>query len=70
MIHVFFLSYGVFSLQFSKYVMVVLTMKLTVKLDEAQSLIEEPPEFPKYSTGIMNLAKQYSQATRPKVVLL
>jgi hypothetical protein len=44
-----------------------LKIKLTNK--EIQSLLELPvPEFPKYTTQLINLASQNAQATRPKVV--
>ena len=44
-------------------------MKITITNKEIQSLLELPtPEFPKYTTQLINLASQNAQATRPKVV--
>lgn len=43
--------------------------KVKIYNDEIQELIVgEVPEFPKYTTQLMNLANQNSQGTRPKVV--
>ncbi len=44
-------------------------MEFKIKIEEIRRLMEiESPEFPKYTTQIMNLANQNAQATRPKVV--
>lgn len=44
-------------------------MKIKITNKEIQSLLELPvPEFPKYTTQLINLASQNAQATRPKVV--
>ncbi|MFB6282867.1 MAG: MjaI family restriction endonuclease [Halobacteria archaeon] len=46
-------------------------MAKTIKLDEDERerlVAEIDPEFPKYTTQIMNTANQNAQATRPKVV--
>jgi len=44
-------------------------MEFKIKVEEIRRLMEiESPEFPKYSTQILNLANQNAQATRPKVV--
>lgn len=43
--------------------------KIKIKNDElVQNIIENIPDFPKYTTQLMNLASQNAQATRPKVV--
>jgi hypothetical protein len=45
----------------------VRTIKLTE--EEREKLVAEiDPEFPKYTTQIMNTANQNAQATRPRVV--
>ncbi len=44
-------------------------MEFKIKVEEIQRLMEiESPDFPKYTTQILNLANQNAQATRPKVV--
>jgi hypothetical protein len=44
-------------------------LKIKITNKEIQSLLELPvPEFPKYTTQLINLASQNAQATRPKVV--
>ncbi|MDZ7363482.1 MAG: MjaI family restriction endonuclease [candidate division KSB1 bacterium] len=44
-------------------------MKIKITNEEIQPLLELPvPEFPKYTTQLINLASQNAQATRPKVV--
>lgn len=44
-------------------------MQLKLKNDRiTKDLIGETPEFPKYTTQIMNLANQNAQGTRPRVV--
>ncbi len=44
-------------------------MKITISSDELRAYLSaEPPEFPKYTTQLINLANQNAQGTRPKVV--
>jgi ribosomal protein S19 len=44
-------------------------MILKLTSEEIRELLENPaPEFPKYTTQLINLANQNSQATRPNVV--
>jgi len=44
-------------------------MEFKIKVEEIRRLMEiESPDFPKYTTQILNLANQNAQATRPKVV--
>jgi len=44
-------------------------LKIKITNKEIQSLLELPvPEFPKYTTQLINLASQNAQATRPRVV--
>ena len=44
-------------------------MKIKLKNDDVRKLLDiETPEFPKYVSPIINLANQYAQGTRPKVV--
>lgn len=44
-------------------------MKLKIKLEEARELLTgEDYDYPKYTTQLMNLANQNSQATRPRNV--
>jgi len=44
-------------------------MKIKLKNDDVRKLLDiETPEFPKYVAPIINLANQYAQGTRPKVV--
>lgn len=44
-------------------------MKIRIKGRDIQKLLLAPePDFPKYTTQIMNLANKNSQGTRPKVV--
>jgi hypothetical protein len=46
-----------------------MSKKVKVKYDEIKDVeIGEVPEFPKYTTQILNLANQNSQGTRPRVV--
>ena len=43
--------------------------KIKLKNDEIKKLLAvESPDFPKYSTQILNLANKNAQGTRPKVV--
>ena len=44
-------------------------MKIKLSNDDLRRLLDiETPEFPKYTTQIINLANQNAQGTRPKVV--
>lgn len=44
-------------------------MKLKLRNEDVRRLLDiETPEFPKYVAPIINLANQYAQGTRPKVV--
>lgn len=44
-------------------------MKLTIKNEELLELNESStPQFPKYTSQLINLANQNAQVTRPKVV--
>lgn len=44
-------------------------MKIKISLEELRKYLEiEPVEFPKYTAPIINLANQYAQGTRPKIV--
>jgi len=44
-------------------------LRFKISSREIQALLELPaPEFPKYTTQLVNLASQNAQATRPKVV--
>lgn len=44
-------------------------MKLKISNAELRKYLNiNPPSFPKYSTSIINLANQFAQGTRPKVV--
>jgi hypothetical protein len=44
-------------------------MKLKITVDEIRKYLDiETPEFPKYVAPLINLANQYAQGTRPKVV--
>jgi len=44
-------------------------MEIKIKNEEIRKLMNiESPEFPKYTTQILNLANQNAQATRPNVV--
>ena len=43
------------------------TIKLTEE-EREQLVAEIDPEFPKYTTQVMNTANQNSQGTRPRVV--
>lgn len=44
-------------------------MKIKIKNEEIKELLNiDTPEFPKYTTQIINLANQNAQGTRPKVV--
>jgi len=44
-------------------------MKIKIKNEEIRKHLNiETPDFPKYSTQILNLANQNAQGTRPEVV--
>jgi len=44
-------------------------MKVKITVDEIRKYLDiETPEFPKYISPLINLANQYAQGTRPKVV--
>ena len=44
-------------------------MKFKIKNDELQiDMTGDKPEFPKYTTQIINLANQNAQGTRPNIV--
>jgi len=44
-------------------------VKIKITIDEIRKYLEiETPEFPKYVAPLINLANQYAQGTRPKVV--
>ena len=44
-------------------------MKVKISIKEIRRYLEiEPPDFPKYVAPLLNLANQYAQGTRPKVV--
>lgn len=44
-------------------------MKIKITLEEIRKYLDiETPEFPKYVAPLINLANQYAQGTRPKVV--
>ena len=46
-----------------------MSKKVKIKFDEIKNTeIGEAPEFPKYTTQLLNLANQNSQGTRPRVV--
>lgn len=46
-----------------------MSTKLKIKNEEIKEIVAgELPEFPKYTTQLMNLANQNAQGTRPKVV--
>jgi len=46
-----------------------MSTKVKIKYDEIQDIVVgEVPDYPKYTTQILNLANQNSQGTRPKVV--
>jgi len=46
-----------------------MSTKVKIYNDEIKDVvIGEVPDFPKYTTQILNLANQNSQGTRPKVV--
>lgn len=46
-----------------------MSTKIKIYNDEIQDIvIGEVPDFPKYTTQILNLANQNAQGTRPKVV--
>jgi len=43
--------------------------KIKIKYSEIQDIVVgEVPEYPKYTTQLLNLANQNAQGTRPKVV--
>ncbi|MEO0165176.1 MAG: MjaI family restriction endonuclease [candidate division WOR-3 bacterium] len=44
-------------------------MKIKITIDEIRRYLDiETPEFPKYVAPLINLANQYAQGTRPRVV--
>lgn len=44
-------------------------MKIKINADEIRRFLDiETPEFPKYAAPLINLANQYAQGTRPKIV--
>ena len=44
-------------------------MKIRISIDEVRTYLDiETPEFPKYVAPLINLANQYAQGTRPKIV--
>lgn len=44
-------------------------MKIKITIEEIRKYLDiETPEFPKYVASLINLANQYAQGTRPKVV--
>ncbi|MGC9060308.1 MAG: MjaI family restriction endonuclease [Thermoplasmata archaeon] len=44
-------------------------MKIKISIEEIRKYLDiETPEFPKYVAPLINLANQYAQGTRPKVV--
>jgi hypothetical protein len=44
-------------------------MKVKITIDEIKKYLDiESPEFPKYVAPLINLANQYAQGTRPKIV--
>ncbi len=44
-------------------------MKIKISIEEIRRCLDiETPEFPKYVAPLINLANQYAQGTRPKVV--
>jgi len=44
-------------------------MKIKITIEEIRKYLDiETPEFPKYVAPLINLANQYAQGTRPKVV--
>ncbi|MSS72666.1 MAG: MjaI family restriction endonuclease [Candidatus Latescibacteria bacterium] len=44
-------------------------MKIKISNEEIREYLDvQPPEFPKYTTQIINLANQNAQGTRPKIV--
>ncbi len=44
-------------------------MRVKITSEEIRKLLDiETPEFPKYVSPLINLANQYAQVTRPKVV--
>jgi len=44
-------------------------MKVKISIEEIRKYLDiETPEFPKYVAPLINLANQYAQGTRPKVV--
>jgi hypothetical protein len=46
-----------------------MSKKVKITFDEIKNIeIGEVPEFPKYTTQLLNLANQNSQSTRPRVV--
>lgn len=44
-------------------------VKITITSEELRAYLNaEPPDFPKYTTQLLNLANQNAQGTRPKIV--
>jgi len=44
-------------------------MKVKITIEEIRKYLDiETPEFPKYVAPLINLANQYAQGTRPRVV--
>jgi hypothetical protein len=44
-------------------------VKLKLSAEQIRNILEvEPPDFPKYTTQLLNLANQNAQGTRPSVV--
>jgi len=44
-------------------------LKVKISIEEIRRYLDiETPEFPKYVSPLINLANQYAQGTRPKVV--
>jgi len=44
-------------------------MKVKISIEEIRGYLDiETPEFPKYVTPLINLANQYAQGTRPRIV--
>lgn len=44
-------------------------MKVRIRIEEIRRLLDiETPEFPKYTAPLINLANQYAQGTRPRIV--
>jgi len=44
-------------------------MKVKISIEEIRKYLDiDTPEFPKYASPLINLANQYAQGTRPKIV--